>query len=413
MSTSTSESAVSQGGRSRPLYVSILCLTIAQLGITFYLPAFPLYAADIGESPERIVSTVAVYLLFYGMAQLLAGPISDRTGRRPMLLVGLGIFTLCALLMSLARHYPSIYVLRAVQGLGGGMLSVLVKLILRDSYKEGELTRAFSVLEAASSITPAVAPFLGGLICSAWGWRANFLSVGAWAALAGALVLGFYDTRWQERSNARGAGSPGAFVRSYVNLFRRVEFVFAGGVVLLTYAANLVFLSFSPVLFQRELHLSASQYGQLMMLPAAATALGGFLGARLSRRLEPLPVLMLGACGLMLSGFCLCSFWLWPTLSVTRALLPFMGMACSAALIFPCAYSIAFGALPSEGGFVAAMLGCLQLSGASIFRLWLTPNVSKLTGIGTLYAAIALMLLLMGAGLSAYRRTESPRYSPS
>ncbi|MDC0711117.1 MFS transporter [Stigmatella sp. ncwal1] len=400
------------GGRSRPLHVSLLCLTIAQIGITFYLPAFPLYAADIGEPLEKILGTVAIYLLFYGVAQLLAGPLSDRVGRRPLLLTGLGIFTLCALLIPLAKSASALHVLRAIQGAGGGVLSVMVKLILRDSYAEGELTRAFSILEAASSATPAIAPFLGGLICSRWGWQASFLAVGAWAALAGSTVLGLYDTRWQERSVPTETVSFRSFLKSYLHLFNRMEFVFAGMIVLMTYVANLVFLSFSPMLFQRDLHLSASNYGQLMMLPAAATALGGFVGSRLSTRLASMRVLQAGASGLLLSGGFLCSFWFWPTLSVMRALLPFMGMAFSASLIFPCAYSIAFSAHPAKGGFVAAMLGCLQLSGASFFRLWLAPGLSNLVEIGVLYSAISLVLLFMAVGLSLFRGKDEPTVFP-
>lgn len=411
MSEPIPSAPVRRGGQARPLQASLLCLTIAQIGITFYLPAFPLYAAEVGEPLEKVLGTVAVYLLSYGVAQLLAGPLSDWVGRRPLLWVGLGIFTLCALLIPLTRSAASLHALRAIQGLGGGVLSVLVKLILRDSYAEGELTRAFSILEAASSVTPAVAPFLGGLICSNWGWGANFLAVGAWAVLAGAVVLGLYDPRWQKRSGPAEGISPGTFLTSYLYLFKRGEFVFAGAVVLMTYVASLVFLSFSPLLFQRDLHLTASQYGELMMLPAAATALGGFVGSKLSRRLTPLRVLQTGAIGLLLSGCGLGSFWFWPTLSVTRALLPFMGMAFSASLIFPSAYSIAFSAHPAKGGFVAAMLGCLQLSGSSLFRLWFSSSFLTLVEIGVLYSGISLVLLLLGVGLSLSRGEAEPLFS--
>lgn len=380
-------------GKNFHLVAAILCLTVAQVGITFYLPAVPTYASETGVNSEDISKAVAVYLLLYGLTQLIAGPISDKIGRAVVLVIGLTVFSISAFLLLTVSSYQGFMIVRAIQGVGGGMLSVLVKLIIRDAYSGRDLTAAFSILEASSSITPALAPFLGGLIISQWGWRGNFLAVALWSLCAGLISLWSYKqfSILRSKSDVTIIGS----FKTYISIVKNRYFQVGGSILLLVYSTILVFLSYSPLLFQRDLLLSAKQYGALMILPAASTAISGYFGTQLSRRLAPISQVRIGILMLLAAGLLLIILSRFIGRSGLVVMVPFMIVAFAAALIFPCIYSLSFQLISDGAGYVAAILGCLQLSGASLIRILVKSRLDSIKAVGLYYIAASLISLLI------------------
>lgn len=389
--------------RINHLVSAILCLTIAQVGITFYLPAMTTYAVRMSTDPAAISSSVAVYLLFYGFAQLIAGPVSEKVGRSAVLLCGLLVFFTAAALLLVVDHYRTFIAVRAMQGIGGGMLSVLVKLILRDAFAGPELTAAFSILEASSSVTPAVAPFLGGLLVSRWGWKGNFIAVCLWSFCAGCGSTWLYR-RFSINKTKIDITILGT-VKAYLSIVRNPYFLAGGAIILIVYSTVLVFLSYSPLLFQRDLLLSADQYGRLMVLPAVSTALSGYAGTRLSKRMHPSAQIRIGAVVLLASGILSLIVSQFPVRTGLIAIAPFIVGAFSAALILPCAYSLSFQLIGASAGYVAALFGCLQLSGSSLFRILIGSTFDSPRMIGLYYLLVAVLTFMLSF---IYRSSERP-----
>jgi DHA1 family 2-module integral membrane pump EmrD-like MFS transporter len=127
------------------------------------------------ERPRRAVQSVmAAYLLTYGISQLFYGPLSDRVGRRPVILVGMSIFMLATLVAITTHSLPVLIAASAMQGMGTGVGGVMARTLPRDLYEGAQLRHANSLLNMGILVSPLIAPLLGGILDTLWSWRACY-----------------------------------------------------------------------------------------------------------------------------------------------------------------------------------------------------------------------------------------------
>lgn len=154
------------------------------------LPALPLIAADLGLSSPEIASYVMlIFLVGLGLGTLIAGPLSDAYGRRPVVFVSLGIYALGALLSSVAQSFELMMAARLLQGIGAAGPRVVSAAILRDTFKGPEMARILSLSFMVFLAVPALAPACGAFLTEVAGWRSIFAS---FIVFGGALALWFY-----------------------------------------------------------------------------------------------------------------------------------------------------------------------------------------------------------------------------
>ena len=156
---------------------------VSSLAVDMSLPALPALGQDFGAPADRVQLTIGAYLIGYAAGQLFYGPLSDRFGRRPMLLLGMAIYTLSAVLCPLAPTIEAVVALRLLQGFGGCVGVVVTRAAARDYFSGTNLAQMLSSLSAIQAFGPLVAPVLGGALASHLGWRSIFLAQGGFAAL--------------------------------------------------------------------------------------------------------------------------------------------------------------------------------------------------------------------------------------
>jgi DHA1 family 2-module integral membrane pump EmrD-like MFS transporter len=157
------------------LILLIMLISIAQCGLSLYLPSLPAISSRLHALPTLVQLTVVYYVIGIGISQLFYGPLSDHYGRRKIVLYGVYIFLTGTVL---AMYSPTIDILlmaRFIQGIGIGSATTISRAILRDIFQGKEYVKAGSKLASAVATAPIVAPILGGYIQTNLGWRANFL----------------------------------------------------------------------------------------------------------------------------------------------------------------------------------------------------------------------------------------------
>jgi DHA1 family bicyclomycin/chloramphenicol resistance-like MFS transporter len=179
---------------ARPLTGRLVALlagmaALGSLAINIILPAFPAMAADLGTSVKALSATLGSFFVAFAVGQLFVGPLSDRFGRRRLVLGGLAVFVAGSVTCALATSLPQLITGRLVQALGVCATSVLSRAIARDLFEGRELARALSFMMVAMAAAPGFSPMLGGAFDAVLGWRALFALVAACAVLLGVLYL--------------------------------------------------------------------------------------------------------------------------------------------------------------------------------------------------------------------------------
>ena len=164
------------------LFIAVLscALMVVPIAIDLYLPAFPDIASGLGTPIANVEQTVGIYLVGSAIGQIFLGPLSDRIGRRRILIGGLSVFAIASAALGVAQSIEAMQGLRFIQALGGAA-TVTVLPIARDLYGEKKSAKAISFIMAAMVIAPVLAPLAGAQILGFLGWRAIFLAVALFA----------------------------------------------------------------------------------------------------------------------------------------------------------------------------------------------------------------------------------------
>ncbi len=248
------------------------------MGLVF--PSLPWIAKDFSISLDQAQLLVSVYLLGFGPSQFLYGPISDALGRKKVLLSGLLIAILGLIAILIARDsFPAMVFGRFLQGLGTGCCAVLARASTRDSYSGSELPTALSYIAMAASITPLLAPVIGGFINHYFGWGMVFISLLCYVSVAWiGLALKFEETM----HNKKPLLSPKAMAKQYKELITTRYFISFSSISWLNFSLIITTISLMPFVMQNQIGMSSDQYALWALIPA----IGMFIGTSLSNKLR-------------------------------------------------------------------------------------------------------------------------------
>ncbi|SDC29154.1 multidrug effflux MFS transporter [Belnapia rosea] len=332
------------------------------LATDMYLPAFPAIAAGLRTDAATVQKTLAAFFAGMAIAQLAFGPLSDRFGRRPPLLAGLGIFVLGSIGCALTGDAGWLSVWRFVQGLGGCAGMVTARAILRDVTEGTATIRLMSRLMLVVTLAPILAPSIGGLLLGWGGWRAIFWALVAYGlGLALVVTLTLPETLAPERRRREGlVGIVTVYARMLGN--RRFMGLVLSGV--LPMGGLFAYIAGSPFVFM-ELHgVAPAHYG----LVFGANALGimgvSQLNAMLSQRHPPERVLLWGLLAMAGAGVVLAA--LSGSGSFLGVALPLFVYVASIGMVMPIAAALAMASQGRAAGSASALIGTLQFSGGAL-----------------------------------------------
>lgn len=334
------------------------------LAVDMSLPALPSLARDFAAPADRVQLTLSLFLLGYAGGQLVYGPLSDRFGRRRLLLFGLGVYTLAGFICAAAPRLEVLVTARLVQGFGACVGPVLGRAVVRDHHTGPRAVQMLSSITMVMSLAPLLAPILGGQLLALFGWRAIFLCLGGIGlALSAAAWWGFGES----------LGNPDPHATRIRRLVANYRAFFAGrralGLALLngfTFAGLFSFLSGSPLVLIEVYGVPSAHYGFYFAFSAVALMLGAAANKRLVRRYEGERVMRRGLRVLALAGALLLlqSWTRWG--GAPGVMPPVMVYVFAHALVTPNATALAMEPLPRMAGTAASLLGAVQMAGGSL-----------------------------------------------
>lgn len=361
------------------------------LALHMLVPALPAVAREFAASPGTVQLTLTVYLVGIAAGQLIYGPLSDRFGRRPVLIVCLSIFLAASTVAGLAPHLGVLIAARFVQAVGacGGL--VLGRAMVRDGAAPDQAARRLALLVMVMTAAPALAPLIGGEINAWFGWRGIFAVLGIFVTAL--LVLTVF--KLPETSRIRAAlPNVGAMVAVYTRLLTNREFraYAAAGACMST--SIYAFLSASPFLFVEVLHRPATEVGLYYMAVVVGVTLGSWLASRLASRLRAIFLLRIGAfCGVLGAGSLLLVD-VSGALSLATVLAPMSVFALGCGLSSPTATAQAIGVDLTAIGAASGLYGFTQMSFGALCTL--------LAGLWHGQSAAPVAIIMLAAALGAH-----------
>jgi DHA1 family bicyclomycin/chloramphenicol resistance-like MFS transporter len=387
------------GAAPFPLLVAITAC--GTLGMHLIIPALPATARALAVSAGTIQLTITLYLVGLAIGQLAYGPVSDRFGRRPVLLAGLSLFTCAGAATALAPSASLLIVARIMQSLGGCAGLVLGRAMVRDAAEGDRAAAQLALLTLVMAMAPAGAPVLGGYTVAWFGWRAAF----GLLALIGATTTLLAAWRLPETGRRSATGGAGAMVRASLRLLRSRAFrgYAVGGAC--TTTSFYAFMSASPFIFTNLLHQTPQRIGLYYMGLMVGLAAGGFSANRLAGRVAAARVL-LGANLVSMAAACLFLLaWATGTLSVATVVGSIALFMMGAGIASPFALTAAISVNPNAIGAASGLYGCVQMSyGALCTVIVASLNPGSVLTVGavllgsTLVGRVALMTAIRTRG---------------
>ena len=371
-------------------------VAIGSLSIDMALPSLPATAEAFGVPPATVQLTVTLFLAGFALAQLLHGPLSDRIGRRRVLLGGLALYALGGLACWAAASAPLLIGGRLLQALGAGSGPVVGRAVVRDLYAPAQAARVLGYMGTAMALTPILAPIVGGFVHVAFGWRAVYLVLAAFGAVF--LVVAAWLVPETNRQR-----DPGQLMTNLTALLADRRFLGYVLVAALMFGGQFAFISGSSFVLIEVLGVSPDVYGLCFGLVALGIMTGSFLAARFASRVGIDPLIVLATClgafaGCLMAGLAWAGVW-----TVPAVIGPMYAFAVGVGIVLPTTAAGAIGPFPRTAGLASALLGFLQLTAAAGYGI-LVGRFYDGTPVPMAVAIAAAGLAAAGATLIKMRR---------
>lgn len=369
--------------KKTPLLLAMMIIATGQVGVSIYLPSLPLIAADLSVTQVDVQLLVTLFLVGFGLSQLFYGPMSDAFGRRPIFLLGQGVYLIGTVVcVVFSDNMTALEIGRLLQGLGAGSASVLGRSVLRDSYDGAQLTKALSYISITASIMPIIAPVFGGWISFHLGWEALFLFVLLY--LLAIFTLGYFVLH-ETLPYSKSRFQVSQVVKNYGSLITNRQVLSSASYNWLSYMASLVSLSLFPFLMQEQLGLTAAEYGSLMIVPSAGLLIGSVALNVLNRRFSTPQLMSFAILIILASGVWLLTH----ELTIFNLVWAFTWLTIAQGISFPLSISMLLEPHKKQAGAVSALSGSIQmclagLLGGYLVESWVTNHLQ----LGVFYLVI-------------------------
>ena len=375
---------------------------LGPLSMDMYLPSLPDIAHVLDAPVARTQLTISSYLVGFAAGQMIYGPLSDRYGRRPVLLAAVALYLASTLACAAAQSVDLLIAARLLQGISGSGAIVLARAIVRDVYSGVQAARELSLMGSISATAPIVAPMIGGVLQAVFGWRANFFCMSAGGLIA-LLVAGRLLPETLRPGNRAQSLSVFSMMRGYGAVARHRGFLIYLGIITTTYAGLFAWVSGASVVLQGIYGLSSVTFGFTFALGAAGYMLGAMLATRLVVRLGLERTIAVGVVVIAAGGLSL-------TLAVATGI-PGLWLVAAMALYLagvglamPQAMAGALTPFPDRAGTAASLMGLIQQAVAAIIAAvigaFLVQSAWPVTGV---VLAMSILTLLLWVSTRAVR----------
>ena len=336
-------------------------LAFGLLAMTICIPSMQEWGNLFGASQARVQLTFSAYVVAFGGLQLLYGPLSDRLGRKPVLLAGLALVALGSLLGALAPDLTTLTVARALQGAGAAAGTVVGRALVQDGFQGPDRTRVMGWVGMAMGLCPPTATLLGGQVHVRLGWQGNFVLIGVLALLLLAAAWRLLPAGQPPAAAPRADGTAWwrPLLQAYARLAREPVFLLYVAILGLTTAAFYAFLAGAP-LVMRSLGVGPDRVGWVIMVVPLSYIAGNFITTRVVRRVGERPMMWAGqaltVCGLLL----VLALALWGPRTPLAFAAPLLLLGVGHGFLMPPTLAGTVGVVPALAGTAAAVGGVMQ-----------------------------------------------------
>ncbi|MBG2874442.1 Bcr/CflA family multidrug efflux MFS transporter [Proteus alimentorum] len=376
---------------------------LGYLAIDMYLPAFGIMQRELSISEGAISNSLSIFLFGFAVAQLLWGPLSDKVGRKPILLIGLGLFSLGCLGMLWVESATGLLAMRFLQAFGVCSAAVIWQALVIDRFDESRAQHVFALIMPLVALSPALAPLIGASLLDHGGWRMIFMLLMAVTLVLMLPTLMLKNIKQKSVTDAKQSSA------SFMTLLKSP--LYTGNVLVYAScsAGFFAWLAGSPIILEK-MGYSPQDIGLSYIPQTIAFMVGGY-GCRilLSKMTGKtlLPLLLIGYAVSMTALYLVAKFTE-PTL--TTILIPFCIMAAMNGASYPIAVSNALSAYPEISGKAAALQNALQLGLCSLASFIVSAFISQQPLINTT-AIMALTAIPMAAGYFIQRNKSVTKHT--
>ncbi|MDW7747513.1 multidrug effflux MFS transporter [Halomonas sp.] len=349
-----------------PATVAVLAALTAlgPLATDMYLPAMPAMAEALNTGPDQVQLTLSLYMAGFALAQLFCGPVSDRFGRRPVMIAGFALFLLASLLCAFAPTIEWLLAGRFLQAFGGAAGPVLGRAAVRDIYGPAEAGRVLSYMASTMAMAPALAPVVGAGLLLVSGWASVFLLLAVYAAIM-LLILALMMPE-PLPADRRQSVAPGVILANYRMLLTQRSFI---GYTLINasgFAGLFAFLSGSSFVLIEYMGLSPVQYGTGFMLIVLGFFSGTLFSGRYSHRLGRDRLLLLATLLCALAGTTMAALAIGGVHEPWAVVGPHVVFLFGFGIVMPQSMAGALAPNPQCAGSASSLFGFLQMTIAAL-----------------------------------------------
>jgi len=336
---------------------------VGPLTTDMYLPSLPDIVRLLDATSAQGQLTISAYLVGFAVGQVVYGPLSDRHGRKPVLLAAIALYCLASLLCAWSTSMAMLIGARFLQALGGCGGIVLARAIVRDLYAGARAGRELSLIGSVMALAPVLAPVAGGILQTAFGWRSTFITL-VFAGIAG---IGVIWLLLPETLKQRGEPvSLGSIARSYRIVARNAGYLAYLGLGTTSYAGLFAWISAASFVLQDIYGLSAFSFGVAFALGSVGYMVGSTLAARLVGKLGIDGTIGLGGVCMTIGGLSMTACVALGLTSAVSLVLPMAIYLAGLGLVLPQSIAGAMTPFPERAGAASALLGFVQQAVAAL-----------------------------------------------
>jgi len=337
---------------------------IGPLTTDMYLPSLPDIARQLNGSTAQVQFTISAYLIGFAVGQIFYGPVSDRHGRKPVLIAAIALYCVASLACALSTSIEMLIVGRAFQALGGSGGLILTRAIVRDIYSGARAGRELSLIASVMALAPVLAPIAGGLLQTGFSWRAVFFTLVA----AGLVGAGVVCAVLPETLNLRAAEpvSVASMLRSYRVVARNPAYLAYLGITSASYAGLFVWISGAAFVLQDLYGLSPFDFGVAFALGSVGYMAGSAVAARVVVRLGLDGVLGIGGGACAAGGLGMVAAVALGLTSALSLVLPVAVYLAGLGMVLAQGIAGALTPFPERAGTASSLFGFVQQSAAAL-----------------------------------------------
>jgi DHA1 family bicyclomycin/chloramphenicol resistance-like MFS transporter len=361
------------------------------LSTDLYLATLPGMAKDFGVTAAAVQHTLSLFVIGFGTAQLVSGPMSDRFGRRPVLIGGLTLYLLSSIACALAPGLGWLVAARFAQAVGCCTGVVVARAIIRDAYTPSEGAHILAKASSMLSLAPLLGPVLGGYLQSAFGWRAAFV-----ALTVGGVAVWIAALRWMRESNRQpnmDAMRLGHLARTYSSVVKTPGFWAYALPGALSYASIFVFISGTPFVLIQLLGVTPANYGYLFSLGVVGYLSGTLACRRLLHAIGIQGTLRLGTAVGLGAGLGFLILVLAGVQHWSLVVLALFLVMAGHGINIPCTQSGSLAPFSENAGAAAGLFGFVMMVVALLAGIWVSnTHDGTLFPLASISAAVSVAL---------------------